>query len=142
MPASGHQDHTPSPSARVMLVCRDRRVHRIPPRGRDDRVSPLFRDGTAANMDLIWGSEKQKYFCKQGWTGGAKIAEVICPSGRIVTVIASASEAVQRDLVPLDAGTINILPPSIRAALQATPESWTSGNPNWFRNCQPAGHSR
>ena len=37
-------------------------------------------------MHLIWGSEKQKYFCQRGWTGGGETAEVICPSGRFVAV--------------------------------------------------------
>jgi hypothetical protein len=30
MPASGHQDHTTSPSAPAALVCRNQSVHRIP----------------------------------------------------------------------------------------------------------------
>src|SRR3981189_243315 len=40
-PASGRQDHTTSPSARVTLVSRNSRVHRIPPQVRDDREPPL-----------------------------------------------------------------------------------------------------
>src|SRR5882672_9112358 len=39
----GRQDHTTSPSARVTLVSRNFRVHRIPPRVRDDsRSAPLI----------------------------------------------------------------------------------------------------
>ncbi|HEY5127059.1 MAG TPA: hypothetical protein VIJ35_07115, partial [Bradyrhizobium sp.] len=30
--------------------------------------APLW-DGTANHIALIWVSEKQKYFCKWGWTG-------------------------------------------------------------------------
>jgi hypothetical protein len=56
-PASGRQDHTASPSARVTLVSRNFRVHRIPPRVRDDREPPL----------------------SSGETGGAKA--LICPTG-------------------------------------------------------------
>ena len=56
-PASGRQDHTASPSARVTLVSRNFRVHRIPPRVRDDRDPPL----------------------SSGETGGAK--SLICPTG-------------------------------------------------------------
>jgi hypothetical protein len=41
MPASGHQDHTASPSASAPLVLRRCRVHRIQPRVRDDRDTPL-----------------------------------------------------------------------------------------------------
>jgi hypothetical protein len=37
------------------LVSRATRVHRIPPRVRDDREPPLFRDGTGRNVSLIWG---------------------------------------------------------------------------------------
>ncbi|MEH2570545.1 hypothetical protein V1289_010172 [Bradyrhizobium sp. AZCC 2289] len=40
-PASGRQDHTTSPSASATLVSRRLRVHRIPPRVRDDRDPPL-----------------------------------------------------------------------------------------------------
>src|SRR3979409_53683 len=60
-PASGRQDHTSSPSAYTPFVYRHIRVHRIPPRGRDDRVSPLSvgRDGESYSLILI--SEKQKY---------------------------------------------------------------------------------
>ncbi len=46
MPASGHQDHTPSPSASGALVFCALRVHRIPPRVRDDRDTPLEWDET------------------------------------------------------------------------------------------------
>src|ERR1700750_2786760 len=43
-PASGRQDHTTSPSARISLVSRNPRVHRIPvPYVRDDRDTPLLR---------------------------------------------------------------------------------------------------
>jgi hypothetical protein len=46
-PASGRQDHTPSPSASAPLVLRRSSVHRIPPHVRDDREAPLLprRDG-------------------------------------------------------------------------------------------------
>jgi hypothetical protein len=56
-PASRCQVHTASPSARVTLVSRNFRVHRIPPRVRDDRDTPL----------------------SSGETGGAKA--LICPTG-------------------------------------------------------------
>ena len=41
MPASGHQNHTTSPSASAPFVKGAIRVHRIPPRVRDDRDTPL-----------------------------------------------------------------------------------------------------
>ena len=46
------------------------RVHRIPSRGRDDRDSPLFRDGTAANIALICISEKQNIFSEGAGQNG------------------------------------------------------------------------
>src|ERR1700676_4844087 len=46
-PASGCQDHTTSPSASGALVRSAVRVHRIPPRARDDRETPLKWDETA-----------------------------------------------------------------------------------------------
>src|SRR6266478_9845731 len=82
-PASGRQDNTILPSATASLVSvlliahriiRTRpaipsrakrcRVHRIPPRVRDDRDTPLFWGGTRKVLDVIWGVRKQKYFCK------------------------------------------------------------------------------
>ena len=44
-PASGCQDHTTLPSASHAVRYRRIRVHRIPSRGRDDRVSPLCGTG-------------------------------------------------------------------------------------------------
>ena len=52
-PASGRQDHTASPSARVALVSRNFRVHRIPPRVRDDRDPPLSSGETGGVVVLI-----------------------------------------------------------------------------------------
>ena len=54
MPASGHQDHTASPSASGALVSSPIRVHRIPSRVRDDREPPLGvgRDGGGYKTDL------------------------------------------------------------------------------------------
>src|SRR6476659_11417208 len=47
---------------------RRRRVHRIPPRARDDARSPLWWDETSSISELIWVRRKQKYFCKRGLT--------------------------------------------------------------------------
>ena len=38
------------------------RVHRIPPRVRDDRDTPLVWDETAADMPVIWGKAEREYF--------------------------------------------------------------------------------
>jgi hypothetical protein len=53
-PASGRQDHTTSPSATTAFVARRHRVHRIPPRVRDDRDPPLSsgETGRADSADL------------------------------------------------------------------------------------------
>src|SRR5438477_9966966 len=47
MPASGHQNHTTSPSTSVLFVKSTIGVHRIPSRVRDDREPPLWWDETA-----------------------------------------------------------------------------------------------
>jgi hypothetical protein len=52
-PASGCQDHTASPSATAALVIRRHRVHRIPPRVRDDREPPLSSGETREVRALI-----------------------------------------------------------------------------------------
>ena len=62
-PASGRQNHTASPSANGALVSRTARVHRIPPRERGDRVSPLCWDGTGKSILLIFRFVNKK-FCK------------------------------------------------------------------------------
>ncbi len=89
-PASGRQDHTILPSAATSLVSvlltahgflRNRpaipsrakrcRVHRIPPRVRDDRDTPLEWDETVSDIGVIWGRRKQQYFCL--WDSTAQI---------------------------------------------------------------------
>jgi hypothetical protein len=52
-PASGRQDHTTSPSATATFVIRCHRVHRIPPRVRDDRDPPLSSGETREAKSLI-----------------------------------------------------------------------------------------
>ena len=52
-PASGRQDHTVLPSAGVTLVSRNFRVHRIPPRVRDDREPPLSSGETGESLKVI-----------------------------------------------------------------------------------------
>ena len=44
-------------------------VHRIPPRVRDDRDTPLQGGETALDMQVIWVGRKQKYFFRRDWTG-------------------------------------------------------------------------
>src|SRR6202795_4190991 len=78
--ASRRQDTTTSPSESSAVVLhaanRSRRairpalashaqhccVHRIPPRVRDDRDTPLVWDETAAVIEVIWVGAEQKYF--------------------------------------------------------------------------------
>jgi len=83
-PASGRQDHTISPSAPAPLVLRRQNVHRIPPRVRDDRDTPLLSRRDGANIRLIWVSEKAKYFFRGGWTGESKNS----PTGKSVALAA------------------------------------------------------
>ena len=68
-PASRRQDHTTSPSASARFIKRAARVHRIPPRVRDDRDTPLLRDETAGDIEVIWVKREEEYFWKWGWTG-------------------------------------------------------------------------
>jgi hypothetical protein len=81
-PASGRQDHTSSPSA-----CRRARLQRrlASTASRPTSVTiakrPSEWDGMANHIGLIWASEKQKYFCKRGWTGRSPALFLICPAG-------------------------------------------------------------
>src|SRR6266576_4697294 len=83
-PASGRQDHTTSPYAATSLVrslCKSLtglsptrpaipsrakrcRVHRTPPRVRDDHDTPLWWGGMRKVLDLIWGKWQQIFFGK------------------------------------------------------------------------------
>jgi hypothetical protein len=75
-PASGRQDHTALPSARMPFVVRHARIHRIPSRVSDDHDTPLCWDRTAGNKPVIWGKNKAEYFFLTGWTAKS----LICPS--------------------------------------------------------------
>src|ERR1700754_1981000 len=73
IPASGDQDHTTWPSARMLSPARERaeppHVHRTPPPYvRDDRDTPLQwrRDGERIIMDF--GKMEVEYFCGPGLT--------------------------------------------------------------------------
>ena len=44
------------------------RVHRIPPRVRHVRVTPLLSGQDEYCMELIWGRKQQEYFFETGWT--------------------------------------------------------------------------
>jgi hypothetical protein len=89
-PAPGRQDHAISPSA-GSLIRRARncacgyRVHRIPlPTSVTTAKRPSCGNGTATNVNLIWGLREAIYFCREGWTGFCK-GEVICPTGSHTT---------------------------------------------------------
>src|SRR3954454_16731568 len=67
-PASRRQDHTTSPSAFSTVRQRCVRVHRIPPRVRDDRERPsVERDGAIRKVFCLY--KERKYFCDWCWTG-------------------------------------------------------------------------
>src|SRR2546421_1269573 len=75
MPASGHQNHTTSPSARhVRSSFAPPLVHRIPcPTSVTIAKRPsVGRDGVL--IILIWVNREQEYFCERGWTTEIKQA--------------------------------------------------------------------
>src|SRR6476659_1317778 len=67
-PAPRRQDHTTSPYASCALVCCAFRVHRIPPRVRDDRDPPLVTGETRGVKSLICPTARAEYFCVNRWT--------------------------------------------------------------------------
>ena len=67
-PAPRRQDHTTSPYASCAFVSRTLRVHRIPPRVRDDRDPPLVSGETRRVNALICPTAREEYFCAKGWT--------------------------------------------------------------------------
>ena len=91
-PASGRQDHTTSPYATTSLVrvpviahgpfdppCNPiaRKTLPRPPHPVPTSVTiakrPSVWDGMAKVLEVIWGVRKQKYFCKQDWTGSISL---------------------------------------------------------------------
>jgi hypothetical protein len=84
-PASRRQDHTTSPSARSAHRQARARVHRIPPRGRDDRDRPsLGRDGAGYESDL--GEARRKIFLQTGLDRKSTNG-VICSTGNQFDII-------------------------------------------------------
>jgi hypothetical protein len=82
-PASRCQDHTSSHVRINAVRYRRIRVHRIPPRGRDDRDSPLCGTGRGEYRgDLHFG--KAEYFYWRDWTRGANqcIGASVLPVGQ------------------------------------------------------------
>jgi hypothetical protein len=65
-PAPRRQDHTTAPSASRAVRQKRIRVHRIPPRVRDDREPPLMWDGTAKSKPVIWVSCEEEIFLQKG----------------------------------------------------------------------------
>jgi hypothetical protein len=62
--ASGPHDFTVRKAS--ALVSSAACVHRIPPRVRDDRDTPLMWDETAKLIEVIWVKREEEYFCNQG----------------------------------------------------------------------------
>ena len=67
-PAPRRQDHTTSPYASCALVFCAIRVHRIPPRVRDDREPPLVTGETRGIIAMICPTGRAEYFYAKGWT--------------------------------------------------------------------------
>ena len=82
-PAPRRQDHTISPYASCAFVFGALRVHRIPPRVRDDREPPLVTGETRGIKSVICPTARAEYFCARGWTVRRSRRCVICPSGRL-----------------------------------------------------------
>ena len=52
---------------------RRRCVHRIPPRVRDDRDTPLLPGWTGEVIAVIWPEAKAVYFFERGWTDSIRL---------------------------------------------------------------------
>jgi hypothetical protein len=86
MPASGHQDHTTSPSALAPFVKGTISVHRIPPHVRDDRETPLCWDGTESKYCCFYRAVKRNFGKSEtggGVAHGAAPQQVVIPRHRV-----------------------------------------------------------
>src|SRR3954452_4652776 len=68
MPASGHQNHTTSPSASAPFVSAAFASTASRPAFVTIASRPLW-DGTGRVIVLIWVKRRKEYFCKWDWTG-------------------------------------------------------------------------
>src|SRR5262245_38619771 len=70
MPASGHRDHTASPSANMRASsCAPSRPSHSAPDTRDDREAPLLqRARNEALIVVILARREAEYFDAEGWT--------------------------------------------------------------------------
>src|SRR5579863_6339178 len=95
MPASGHQDHTTSPSALALFVKSAIRVHRIPrPTSVTIAKRPSCRGGTAGISNAVSTKPRSEIFFADGVDRGATQRGVICPigkSGRLFVTTGQAS---------------------------------------------------
>jgi hypothetical protein len=80
------------PSASVLFVSSTIRVHRIPPRVRDDREPPLMWDETAVICEVIWVWREEEIFSEMG----LDTKSVICPSGAISLSLREAAIAAKK----------------------------------------------
>ena len=80
MPASGHQDHTTSPSASSAFVKALSASTASRTNVRDDREAPLLSRRDGESIKLFLPNREAKYFCKDLWTQNRATS----PSGKSV----------------------------------------------------------
>src|SRR5256885_1118498 len=85
MPASGHQDHTTSPSASARFVKHAAASTASRANVRDDRETPLVWARDAGVLEVICPTAKGKYFSQHGWTR----CQLICPPGSLQSALPS-----------------------------------------------------
>ncbi len=92
-PASGRQDHTTLPYAKVPFVVRYVCVHRIPvPRFVTTRNAPQV-DRNGKSHTPIFSSEKAKYFSRGGWTNARDVESALRDLPVGAKVAAASSDA-------------------------------------------------
>jgi len=93
---------------------RAKRVHRIPPRVRDDHDTPLLWGGMAKVLEVICPTGRAKYFFKGGWTDNS----LICPSGKRTLMVSPLSRAASAIMAkPLRRDEVIMRGASLRATL-------------------------
>src|SRR5258708_14147723 len=59
-------------------------------------ATPLSRDRTAGVVEVIWVDREAEYFLQRDWTNSAQTNEVICPSGKSISVFRHCEPAGRR----------------------------------------------
>ena len=101
------------------------------PNVRDDHDTPLYRDGMARLVEVIWVERKGKYFCKQDWTAQIRLIRFNkSRCGRsLAAVSSSVGSSIETQAAPAPRDEVSLNPHGDERgnAMNPTPAKLISG---------------